>query len=91
MDLTIFEVHLDGSTFNAPFASGEESPDAGDEREDEESDAGAAGSGLDPRPLLVVAVLLGLALLARYLRSDEPEEAISEAEESLDEIEVGGA
>jgi len=65
MDLTILELHLDNARFNAPFAAGEETPTGDDESVD------TSGGGFDPRVLVVIAVLGGLAVLAKYLRSGE--------------------
>lgn len=85
MDLTIFEIHLDGASFNAPFSSGNGS--AGEEADEgpgtSETTTGEGASGTSLRPLLGVAVLIGLALLARYLRSGK------EGTNATDEIEVG--
>jgi hypothetical protein len=90
MELTFFEIHLDGSTFNAPFTGDDESAD-GDEVDESSGIAVAEGeSGGGLRPLLAVAVLLGLALLARYLRSDEGEADADEGEAPVEGITFGG-
>jgi hypothetical protein len=89
MELTFFEIHLDGSTFNAPFTRDGESVD-GDEADESSGIAiaeGESGGGL--RPLLAVAVLVGLALLARYLRSDGKEADVDEADAPVDGITFG--
>lgn len=68
MDVTILEFHLDDARFNAPFAG-----DTGNDESDADDEAAAApgGGGFDPRPLIVIAVLAGLALLAKFLRSGD--------------------
>jgi len=85
MELTIFEINLDGAQFNAPFAGEDETDGADDAGEDDDDQTGpSVPRGFDPRPVLVIAVLLGMALLARYLRSDEDGDLEIEA----DEIEI---
>ena len=83
MDVTILEFHLDDARFNAPFAGG----DAKDDADTDDEVAGASDGGFDPKPLVVIAVLAGLALLARYLRSRED----GGVEVGSDELEIGGS
>lgn len=64
MEITIFEVHLPEAQFNAPFASGSKRDEAATEAET----PAASGGGPKLAPLAVLAVLLGLAALARYLK-----------------------
>jgi hypothetical protein len=82
MDVTILELHLDGAQFNAPFAGGSgdsgkgdasASDAAGNDADDDARDEVAAGkpTGIDPKPIAVIVVLVGLALLARFLRSGD--------------------
>ena len=66
MDVTILEFNLDDARFNAPFAGGESEDEDGDDEP-----AAASGSGFDFRPVAVIAVLVGLAVLAKYLRSGD--------------------
>lgn len=79
MDVTILELDLEDAQFNAPFA-GEVEGDAGD-TDDEDEGAGASRPGFDARPLAVIAVLAGLVVLARYLRSDDDGGVEIEADE----------
>jgi hypothetical protein len=72
MDLTILEIHLDDAAFNAPLSGGDEQED--EDRASAPADTTTGGPATVPRLLGVVAVLLGLALLARYLRSGEGED-----------------
>jgi hypothetical protein len=82
MDVTILRIDLGDAEFNAPFAAGEGS----EEDDDEESGAtDTSGVGIDPRPVVAIAVLLGLALLARYLRSGEEDVEIEADELELEE------
>ena len=67
MDLTILAVNLDDAQFNAPFAGGSEEGAA----TDTDDDAAASGRRFDPRVLVVLVVLAGLAVLAKYLRSSD--------------------
>jgi hypothetical protein len=81
MDVTILELDLEDAQFNAPFA-GEVEGDAGDTDDEEEDEgAGASRPGFDARPLAVIAVLAGLVVLARYLRSDDDGGVEIEADE----------
>ena len=60
MDVTILKLDLGDAEFNAPFAAGE-----GDEESDDEETgaAGTSGDGVDPKPVVAIAVLVGLAVL----------------------------
>ncbi|MFB6228886.1 MAG: hypothetical protein ABEH88_10055 [Halobacteriales archaeon] len=79
MDVTILKLDLGDAEFNAPFAAGE----VEEESDDEENGAGATpGDGVDPTPVVVIAVLVGLAVLGWYLRSGD------DAEVGTDELEV---
>lgn len=82
MDVTILRIDLGDAEFNAPFAAGGDGGENDDgENDDEENEvADTPGTGIDPRPVVAIAVLLVLALLARYLRSGE-EEVDLEADE----------
>jgi hypothetical protein len=66
MDVTILEFDLDDAQFNAPFAGGGSEDEDGDDEP-----AAASGGGFDFRPVAVIAVLVGLAVLAKYLRSGD--------------------
>ena len=84
MDVTLFELHFPDAEFNAPFSRGRPSagaPDADDEPA-EEASAEPGPSGSRFAPLGALAALAGLALLARYLRGGEAEQA------TLDELEA---
>jgi hypothetical protein len=83
MDVTILELDLENAQFNAPFAGDveEDAGDTDDEDEDEDEGAGASRPGFDARPLAAIAVLAGLVVLARYLRSDDDEGVEIEADE----------
>lgn len=81
MDVTILELNLEDAQFNAPFA-GDVEEEAGDTDDgDDEEDAGASGPGFDAGPVAVIAVLAGLVVLARYLRSDDDGGVEIEADE----------
>lgn len=67
MDITIFEVHLPNAQFNAPFSSGSETEASAEEPEpDTVTESGGEGPKL--APIAMLAILLGLAALARYLK-----------------------
>lgn len=76
MDVTLFELHLPDAEFNAPYSR----------HSDAEAPAGAttAGGGGSSRlgPVAAIIGLVGIALLARYLRGGGAEQA------TLDEVEA---
>jgi len=76
VDITIFEVHLDGSEFtaNAPLSGADESAESVDA--DTESD----GSGGAPLGLFAVAAVLGLVALVVAAKK------VSGGDADLDEI-----
>jgi len=65
MDVTLFEVDLPDLPFDVPIS---------DTTASTQDEAGTSeGSDSSLRPLVAVGVLVGLALLARYLRRSEAE------------------
>jgi hypothetical protein len=72
MDVTLFELHLHDSEFNAPFAARRASGET-DSAEDASATTGGAASKLGP--LAALAALAGLALVVRYLRGAETEQS----------------
>ena len=68
MDLTILAINVDDAQFNAPFAGGSEEGAATDTDDDDDA---ASGRRFDPRALVVLVILAGLAVLAKYLRSSD--------------------
>lgn len=82
MDVTLFEVHLEDAEFNAPFAGREAGDEAAAGASDAEpTEASKGGSGRRLRPLLGLFALIGLAVVARYLRGGT---ATSTATEELE-------
>lgn len=67
MDVTVFELHLPGAKFNAPFAGRGE---AGETEAPPAPDAGSGGSLIGP--VGASLVIIGLAALAWYLRRTGP-------------------
>lgn len=86
MDLTLFELHLEDATFNAPFSGNADEESAESTPRSDSAGGGDDASGLDPRPWAALAVLVGLALLAKYLRSQEKED--EQADPSADKITI---
>ncbi|MFB6295623.1 MAG: hypothetical protein ABEH66_02125 [Halobacteriales archaeon] len=84
MDLTILEIHLDDAAFNPPLSGGDGEDD--DDRAGAPADSTTGGAASVARLLGTVAVLLGLALLARYLRSGEEEDL-----PAADDVEIAEA
>ena len=78
MDVTLLEIHLPNAEFNAPFA-GRRSVE-GDEEPAEPAEAEDPSVRLGPVAGLLG--LVGLALLARYLRGGEADRS------TLDEVEA---
>ncbi|MDZ7702140.1 MAG: hypothetical protein U5J98_08810 [Halobacteriales archaeon] len=83
MDVTFLELHLHDAEFNAPFAAGrsrgaaeESSTDDPAAEADRTEAAGKAG------PVAALLAVVGLAMLARYLRGGEAEQS------TLDEVEA---
>ena len=83
-NLTLFELHMEGSRFGPDFGGEEEAEEAVAELS-EGDDSGGRGRGLPLFGLLVLAVVAGLAF--RRYRSGEEEEAEAFEEES-DEITI---
>lgn len=75
MEITLFEFHLDDATIDTPFGI-----DAGDESAPSQSEEDERSSGLilPLVPLLGVAIVVGLVLLRRMLRSDDVDVEITE-------------
>lgn len=73
MDITVLELHVPEANFNAPFA-GRSSKDEHDGSDDEDRIAADVETGTDESSggaskLVAFGVVLGLAVLAWYLRS----------------------
>jgi hypothetical protein len=79
MDVTLLELHVSDAEFNAPFSG--RSPGADESRPDPAS-APDDGPTQRLRPLAALLALVGLALVARYLRGGEAEQV------TLDELEA---
>lgn len=87
MDITILELTFPDSQFNAPF-SGQTNPRSaasGDRDQSDESTASPPTSVL--RPVMVGLVILGLALVAKYLRDNRStEQPTDESQKTLDRL-----
>ncbi len=77
MDVTLFELHLPDAEFNAPYSRGIDTAGPAEFEADDER-GGSSRLG----PLAALVGLAGLALLARYLRGGDAEQA------TLDEVEA---
>ena len=74
MDITLFELHLPGAEFNAPYA-GHTGARRGRSETDKPSDDGPANEPSEAGALVALAALAGIALLAWYLRREPAHDA----------------
>lgn len=81
MDITLLELHLHDTEFNAPFASRSADADA-DTATGEQASDDDAERGRSPGPLFGLLALAGLAIAVRYLRGRETQQS------TLDEVEA---
>ncbi len=68
-DVTLFEVHLPDAQFTSPFTGASESSDDRSPEPDTRD-----GDDTGPGPVLILLILLGIALLAWFLRNGEEAE-----------------
>ncbi len=74
VDVTLFEVHLDDSSFtaNAPFSSSESDEETNERREPD--DSGTSKGALVAAVVGLAFLVVGAALVKRRLGSDAPAE-----------------
>lgn len=69
MDLTLIELHLDDATLNAPFGTDTNGKSSTSPTRENEQDRSSSRIDTNLRPLLGVAIVIGLVILSRKLRA----------------------